>query len=123
MTESEIRAFKVNLQDRQAAIHNSASKRDDIVIQQAADSFDEVQLNAERNLTIALLNHDAALLQNLKLALRRIEDGSFGVCLQCEEEISPKRLKAVPWAMFCLGCQEESDSARAAAGAAAREDD
>ena len=42
-------------------------------------------------------------------ALRRIEDGSFGVCLHCEEDISPKRLAAVPWAAFCIQCQEIAD--------------
>jgi DnaK suppressor protein len=41
--------------------------------------------------------------------LRRLDDGSFGVCLHCEEDISAKRLAAVPWTPFCLACQEIVD--------------
>jgi DnaK suppressor protein len=36
-------------------------------------------------------------------------DGSYGTCLHCEEEISPKRLDAVPWAAYCIRCQEIAD--------------
>jgi DnaK suppressor protein len=109
MTKSELRTVTASIQARLAAITNNASKRDDIVIQQAPDPFDEVQLNAERDLTIALLNHETVLVQNLKAALRRIEDGSYGLCAQCEEGISPKRLAAVPWAERCIQCQEAAD--------------
>ena len=42
-------------------------------------------------------------------ALARIADGSYGVCLHCEEDISPKRVNAVPWAAFCIKCQEQVD--------------
>ena len=42
-------------------------------------------------------------------ALSRIDEGSFGVCLHCEEDISPKRLAAVPWTPFCISCQEMAD--------------
>jgi DnaK suppressor protein len=109
MTKSGIRALKASLKARQAAIGNNASKREDIAVQQAPDAFDEVQLNTERDLTITLLNHESALFQNLEAALRRIDDGSYGTCVRCQEEISAKRLKAVPWAKLCLRCQEKSD--------------
>jgi DnaK suppressor protein len=112
MTKSELRTVTASIQARLAAIANNASKRDEIVIQQAPDPFDEVQLNAERDLTIALMNHETALVQNLKAALRRIQDGSYGTCAQCEEGISPKRLAAVPWAERCIRCQETADRDR-----------
>ena len=112
MTKSELRTVTASIQARLAAITNNASKRDDIVIQQAPDPFDEVQLNAERDLTIALLNHETVLFRNLKAALRRIEDGSYGLCAQCEEGISAKRLAAVPWAERCIRCQEAADRDR-----------
>ena len=102
MTKAEMNSLKASLESRMAAITDNGSKREDIVIQQAPDSFDAVQLNTERDLTIALLNHETLQLRNLRGALARVEDGSYGTCIQCEEEISPKRLKAVPWAMLCL---------------------
>lgn len=42
-------------------------------------------------------------------ALAAIERGEYGVCVECEEPISEKRLKAVKWAVRCLGCQEKAD--------------
>jgi DnaK suppressor protein len=43
------------------------------------------------------------------MALARVAYGSYGVCRHCEEDISPKRVNAVPWASFCIKCQELVD--------------
>jgi DnaK suppressor protein len=43
-----------------------------------------------------------------------MDDGSFGICLRCDEEIPEKRLKALPWAAYCVPCQETVDRQRAA---------
>ena len=47
------------------------------------------------------------LLREIGDALHRLDQGNYGVCLECEEPISPKRLDAVPWARYCVRCQEE----------------
>jgi DnaK suppressor protein len=47
--------------------------------------------------------------RQLRSAIERIDDGSYGVCLQCEENIAPNHLKAVPWAELCINCQEGTD--------------
>ena len=53
------------------------------------------------------LNHlDCSQLRMINEALDRIESGDYGVCLSCEEEIADKRLKALPWARYCVSCQE-----------------
>jgi DnaK suppressor protein len=83
--------------------------RDAITIEKSADALDEVQHAAERELAIRNLDRESNLLRNVRSALRRIEDGSFGTCLHCEEEISPKRIAAVPWAAYCIQCQEQAD--------------
>lgn len=49
---------------------------------------------------------DHVLLFQIKDALNRAENGAFGECQSCGETISMKRLKAVPWARYCIGCQE-----------------
>ena len=49
---------------------------------------------------------DMKLLREIQDALRRIQQGSYGICPRCEEPISGKRLDAVPWAKFCVPCQE-----------------
>jgi DnaK suppressor protein len=48
---------------------------------------------------------DRAILKMIHEALGRIEDKSYGVCVHCDEPIQPKRLEAVPWALYCLKCQ------------------
>jgi DnaK suppressor protein len=83
--------------------------RDGIAIEKSPDALDEVQHAAERELAIRNLDRESNLLRNVRAALRRIEDCSYGVCLHCEEDISPKRLAAVPWTAFCIQCQEIAD--------------
>ena len=83
--------------------------RDSIRIQQVADPIDMTQQAAERELAMENLHRGAVLVRQLRSAMERFDDGSYGICLQCEEPISPKRLKAVPWAELCISCQETAD--------------
>jgi DnaK suppressor protein len=50
---------------------------------------------------------DMKLLREIAGALHRMDTGQYGVCLECEESISAKRLDAVPWARYCVACQEK----------------
>jgi DnaK suppressor protein len=85
--------------------------RDLIRIHQVADPIDMTQEAAEREMAIENLDRETALVRRLRAAMERIDDGSYGVCLECEEAISPKRLKAIPWAERCIICQEWADRA------------
>ncbi|MGE5488735.1 MAG: TraR/DksA family transcriptional regulator [bacterium] len=109
MTKSELAKFKQILEAKQAELSAVIRRRDEIAIEKSPDAIDEVTRAAERELAIRNLDRESHLLRNVRAALRRIEDGSFGVCAHCEEEISPKRLAAVPWAPFCIRCQELAD--------------
>jgi DnaK suppressor protein len=55
---------------------------------------------------------DRAILQQVNEALERIADKSFGTCANCGEPIQPKRLEAVPWAQYCIQCQELQEKGR-----------
>jgi DnaK suppressor protein len=101
--------LKATLESKLVAIVEGSDKRADIVIQHAPDALDQTQLAAERDLAVALINRESLLSRRVLGALRRMEYGSYGVCLACEEPISVKRLRAVPWAELCLGCQERAD--------------
>jgi DnaK suppressor protein len=109
MTKTEMNKFKKILENKQDELERIVRNRDAITIEKSADALDEVQHAAERELAIRNLDRESNLLRNVRSALRRIEDGSFGICLHCEEEISPKRIAAVPWAPFCIQCQEQAD--------------
>src|SRR4051812_29560140 len=112
MTKTEMNKFKKILETKQDELEQIVRNRDAITIEKSADALDEVQHAAERELAIRNLDRESNLLRNVRSALRRIDDGSFGVCLHCEEEISPKRIAAVPWAPFCIDCQEQHDKAQ-----------
>jgi RNA polymerase-binding transcription factor len=109
MTKSELERFKTALEKRQGEISASLRNREDIAIEKSPDAIDEVQLAGERELAIRNLDRESNLLRNVKGALARMADGSYGTCMHCEEDISLKRLNAVPWAAFCIRCQEAVD--------------
>ena len=49
------------------------------------------------------------ILQLIQEALRRAEDGSYGFCVECRQDVQAKRLEAVPWARHCIECQEKQE--------------
>ena len=112
MTKSEVKKYKDILESRQAELVGVLRNRDGITIEKSPDALDEVQNAAERELAIRNLDRESNLLRNVRAALRRINDGSFGVCVHCDEEISPKRVAAVPWTPYCIQCQEAADKAQ-----------
>lgn len=109
MTKADLAKFKKILETKQEELERIVRNRDAIAIEKSADALDEVQHASERELAIRNLDRESNLLRNVRSALRRIDDGSFGTCLHCEEEISPKRVAAVPWAPYCIQCQEQAD--------------
>lgn len=109
MTKGELNNFKKVLRTKRDELGQLGRKRDAITIERSADALDELQHAAERELAIRTLDRESSLLRNIDSALHRIEDGSFGICTCCKEEISPKRLAAVPWTPFCIRCQDQAD--------------
>jgi DnaK suppressor protein len=109
MNKTDLEKYKAMLETKQAELSNGLRNREDIAIEKTPDALDEVQLAGERELAIRNLDRESALLRHVKLALGRIADGSYGVCLHCEDEIKPKRLDAVPWTKYCITCQEAVD--------------
>ena len=109
MTKTEFNKYKQLLETKQTELAGGLRNREGIAIEKTADALDEVQLAGERELAIRNLDRESNLLRNVRSALARMADGSYGVCLHCEEDISPKRLNAVPWTAYCIKCQEAAD--------------
>jgi len=109
MNRTELEKYKAMLEAKQTELSGGIRNRDEILIEKTPDALDEVQLAGERELAIRNLDREANLLRNVRAALFRINDGSYGICMHCEEEIKPKRLDAVPWAAYCIKCQEAVD--------------
>jgi len=109
MTRTDRQKFQAILTAKHEEICRYAAGREGITIERTADALDETQSAAARELTTRGLEHQTKLLRNVRLALGRIADGSYGTCLECEDEISQKRLQALPWAALCITCQEHAD--------------
>lgn len=101
--------IKKQLQDARHEIAKSRGLREEMCIEQTADSMDQVQAAEARELAIRNLDRSARWLRQIEDALRRLEAGEYGICADCADEIGPKRLRAVPWAQLCLQCQETTD--------------
>src|SRR5437660_3277530 len=112
MTKTELNKYREILEAKQAELAQVLRNRDGITIEKSPDALDEVQNAAERELAIRNLDRESNLLRNVRAALHRIDEGMFGICLHCEEDISPKRLNAVPWTPYCIACQEAADKAQ-----------
>src|SRR6266851_4855142 len=85
MTKSELNKFRNILEAKQAELAQFVRNREGIAIEKSPDALDEVQHAAERELAIRNLDRESNLLRNVRAALRRIDEGNFGVCLQCQE--------------------------------------
>ena len=109
MSRSEVERYRTMLEAKRTELFFGLRSLEDIVIEKAADTLDQVQFAGERELAIRNLDRESKLLRSIRNALARIEDGSYGVCLRCDTAINPKRLGAVPWAAYCVRCQEERD--------------
>ena len=108
-TPTELAGFQEILERKQTELTRVWQQRADIAIEKSADQMDEIQYASERDLAIRHVDRESALLRQVKAALGRIQDGSFGNCIDCDSEISPERLAAVPWAPRCIKCQDTAD--------------
>ncbi len=108
---TEIGGVQEILESKEAELVRVLRKRDGIAIEKSADQMDESQYASERDLAIRNVDRESTLLRQVRAALRRIRDGSFGTCIECDSAIGPKRLAAVPWAQRCIQCQEAADRA------------
>ena len=109
IADTKINGFQELLERKEADLAQILRRRDGIAIERSPDQMDEIQFAMDRDLAVRNVDFESNLLRQVRDALRRIRDGSFGTCIECEWVISPKRLAAVPWAPRCIQCQEAAD--------------
>ena len=112
IASNELGGVQKILEQKEAELDRELRKRDGIAIEKSADQMDEIQYASERELAMRNVDRESHLLRQVKAALGRVHDGSFGTCAECESAISPRRLVALPWALLCIQCQEASDRDR-----------
>jgi DnaK suppressor protein len=110
MTKNEADRFRGVLAAKVAELECFTCHREGITVERSADQLDEIQAASQRALAVCNLDREFKQLRNARAALRRIEEGSFGICQECDQDIHSNRLAAVPWASYCIRCQEIMDS-------------
>ena len=99
--------FEGILVDRQAAIRRAiGSKVDGLTRSDRVSDEDQAQASHEEFVNLRLNGLEYQQLRDIQNALDKLRVGQFGICENCEEAIAPKRLKAIPWAKYCISCQE-----------------
>jgi DnaK suppressor protein len=109
MEVSSVEKVQALKAQQMVAIHDLGEDREMIAVERSADEMDQTGRSAEREFAILGLNRQSELIRNIQAALRSIEDGTFGICTNCDEAIGRNRLAAVPWTLFCIRCQEDVD--------------
>lgn len=111
MNKKDVARFKKLLLERKKALVDSAeSTLEEGISFDQAELPDEVDLassEAGQSLNLRLRDRELVLLKKIDKTLKKMDDGEFGVCERCGEEIGVKRLEARPVAEMCIRCKEE----------------
>jgi len=119
MKKKDLEYFKALLSER---LEELLSQADNTVSGMTAqkenfpDPTDRASLEADRNFMLRIRDREHKLIKKIKKALDRIENGTFGVCDTCGEEISIKRLKARPVTTQCIDCKTKEEAQEKALG-------
>jgi DnaK suppressor protein len=82
----------------------------------AADPLDQAAMENDRNYTLRIRDRESHLIKKITAALAKIEDGSFGICESCGDEIAVARLKARPVTSYCIRCKTQMEAFERVAG-------
>ncbi len=121
MEKERLAYFKALLNQQLTELIQEAAKTvNDLAITEGEfpDPTDRASWESDRNFMLRIRERERRLINKIREALERIEDGTFGICERCGEEISEKRLEARPVTTLCIKCkQEQEDLERKMGGA------
>lgn len=112
MKKEVLKRFKKLFEQQKAnVLYNDKVIRDDFAVSDddRMDDVDQASSDVEQSLRMRLRNREMLLIKKVDEALKRIEDGVFGVCANCDNDIEIKRLEARPTATLCIACKEDEE--------------
>ncbi len=123
MNKTRLDTFRQRLQQqRKELLEQLTQLRGGVVdrSEASAEHFGHVedsraQVATEREMEFAMDEHESAAIRTIDLALKRIESGVYGDCMECGAEIPLQRLEASPHSLRCIACQEKLEHAKPAA--------
>ncbi len=110
MDSRKVEHYKKKLLEKKGELFQTVSKTEQYGREADEDATQDIADKAANSYTKEFLfsqsSNERTILQLVNEALERIEGGTFGFCVACENEIQQKRLEAVPWTRHCISCQE-----------------
>ncbi len=118
MDQAQLEYFRKLLQDKLDDLLNEAGRTLEDMTELSdhfPDPTDRASIESDRNFELRIRDRERKLIKKIKTALERIDDGSYGICEECGEDIGTKRLEARPVTTLCIECkskQEQEEKAR-----------
>ena len=112
MDKATLKEFKELLEKQLAELLEDADKTANEMADEKTnfpDPTDRASLESDRNFELRIRDRERKLIGKIREALERIEEGDFGLCEMCEEEIGIARLKARPVTTMCIDCKTEQE--------------
>ena len=113
MEQKKLKAFREKLIVKRSEILEAYNKSKTYGKEADEDGAQDIADKASNSYTkeflFSLSNNERDMLQLVDEALTRVDGRRFGVCVVCEDEVDRKRLDAVPWAKYCISCQEKQE--------------
>ncbi len=113
MKKSELKKYRELLIDWQEQLLERADQTINGLLDStvhASDIIDRASLQTDRDLALRIRERESKLIRKIKKALKRLDDGTFGICELCGEEIALKRLKARPVTTSCIDCKRMQET-------------
>lgn len=113
LSKKKLESFKKQLEVRIQELLSQANETVSGMTSEKAnlpDPSDRATLESDRNFTLRIRDRERKLIGKIKEALERIENGTYGICEECGEEISEARLKARPVTTLCIDCKKKQET-------------
>jgi len=112
MKKALLQEFRTLLQSQMAELLQDAGRTVSDMTEENInfpDPTDRASLESDRNFELRIRDRERMLINKIRQAIERIEDGTFGECESCEEEIGADRLRARPVTTLCIDCKTEQE--------------
>jgi DnaK suppressor protein len=111
-TGAKLSATRRKLLEMREDLMNTVSKQQvsDTASPDTGDSVDQASQSIEKELLFELSDNERMTLDHIEAALRKIDKGTFGLCESCRKPIAKARLEALPFARYCISCQNTSET-------------
>lgn len=112
MNKVQLKKFKKIFETQKKAIlDNTRVVREDFSVSSddRFDELDQASTDIEQSMRMRLVNRETLYIKKVDEALKRIDEGTFGECQECGDDIELRRLEARPTATLCVGCKEEQE--------------